>query len=435
MALKLKVMKQKRCFTLAITLSATIAVLCNCSAIAQNITTSFEDPTDKDTSDGQIMIQGLTPNTEYTLSYSQTSDKKKSLIGPKSITTDVNGILTIGDLSDGKYENFIITNGGTSKFIKTTIALKGVGVATQSTKFFGAGYANFTGIQDDNPTGFSQFFARLAQPLNAANGIKFNASIKERFIWFRNFIVQLTYANTDKFKLYSFDTLQDKYVNRLDLFSHAYFNGNLSLNIVTFVVPKYWKEKKGDMAHIYLDLITSMATTRVCDSSKGNTAETVKTYIVKNNILGLNLKAAFQNVFDTRFSIEAAAKSYYIFPSTSTFNYKLNPHVENIEDVYSAKNLNKPFTAEKNKPYVEFGVQVLYSTGANPPESGNQDKTSSNSNIFIRYNYITNFAKQAGKRYPNNFFQFQIGYSLDITKLFSNSSGSSTNDTKNENQQ
>jgi hypothetical protein len=386
------------------------------NGMSQTVSTTFTHPTDKDAENGTISIHGLKAGTTYQVAYKRNDTAVTAI----SLATDLNGTLVIRDLRKATYTDFSFQDGANSQIIKTTIKLAGTGIAVQTTKFFGAAYANFTGIQDDDPSGYAQFYARLSQPLNHASGISYKAGFWRRFLFARNFILQLTYGNTDNFKLYTYDTLGSRYANRLDLFSHSYFNGNLSLNLLTFVVPKNWKKNEGDMAHIYLDFFSSLAITNVIDTLKKNDPATSKSFNVKSNVFGLNLKAAFSNAFDTRFNIEVASRVLWLSPSSGSINSKLNPQQSDIPDLSNTLNTSKSLVAENNFPYAQFDVLVQYLTGNNAvTTTSNQDNnTISNSNIFLKYSYTTNTAKGFGKRYPNNYFQFQIGYALDISKLF-----------------
>jgi hypothetical protein len=110
----------------------------------------------------------------------------------------------------------------------------------------------------------------------------------------------------------------------------------------------------------------------------------------------------------------------WLSPSSGSINSKLNPQQSDIPDLSNTLNTSKSLVAENNFPYAQFDVLVQYLTGNNAvTTTSNQDNnTISNSNIFLKYSYTTNTAKGFGKRYPNNYFQFQIGYALDISKLF-----------------
>jgi len=66
------------------------------------------DPSGCGTVDGTITISGLTANTTYNLTYNLNG----SLVGPNSITTDINGDFIITGLSDGVYDNFTVDLNG-----------------------------------------------------------------------------------------------------------------------------------------------------------------------------------------------------------------------------------------------------------------------------------------------------------------------------------
>ena len=83
-----------------------------------------------------------------------------------------------------------------------------------------------------------------------------------------------------------------------------------------------------------------------------------------------------------------------------------------MRDIYLEQNLNKSFIAKTKQvsKYIGFEAVVLYNTAADP--------TASSSNVFLRYSYTSNYPSINSQRYPNNYFQFQLGYNLDITKIF-----------------
>ncbi len=302
-------------------------------------------------------------------------------------------------------------------------------IAVQSTKFFGAVYSNYTNIQDDDPANFTQYYARLSQPLNKGEGIDKSAKLGKRFIFLRNLAFQITYGNTDNFKLYTADFFNNRNVNRLDLLSHAYFNGTVDANIFTFVIPKIWKQHSGDMGHIYLDIMSSLAVTNVIDSfptatgntNPMNTNSNNQVYNIKSNIWGLNLKGHFNGVFNKNLNVDGGAKLFYVFPSSKIISPDLSPQSSDLSSYnsdsiykYTTKTqistLNSFLTTGKNViPYYTLDLMFSYNTGSTE---------NNNSNIFIRYQYTSNMIRSFSSNAPNNYWQFQIGYVLDITKVF-----------------
>lgn len=204
------------------------------------------------------------------------------------------------------------------------------------------------------------------------------------------------------------------HTNRLDLLAHAFYNGELALNIVTFILPNEWNGCKGDAAHLYVDFFSSFIATHVTDTFTKSDPSTLKTYIVESSIFGINAKAAFTT---PAFNIEAAAKIFEIHPWSSTVNPNLNVQTASESDVYLKQNTNKTFIRQSNPPYFQFDIMVQYNTGTLPAVSANQSKTASNSNVFLKFSHITNFANPTGNHYSNSYFQLQLGYALDITKL------------------
>jgi hypothetical protein len=192
----------------------------------------------------------------------------------------------------------------------------------------------------------------------------------------------------------------------MDLLAHAFFNGSVSLNIVTFIVPDDWTKSSGDVGHIYFDVFHSFIGTNLTDTFSANNPATLKTYPVYSSMFGLNLKAAF---LTEKWTINAVAQMFEIHPWSSTINPNLNVQTANVSDVYLTQNAKKSFIRGSNPPYFQFDVEVQYNTSAAASSTaGNQSTTTNNSNAFIRYSYAANFANPAGNHYPNNYFQLQL---------------------------
>lgn len=356
---------------------------------------------------GSITIGGLTANANYTVIYNIDSAVQPAVL----INATAGGNLTINNLEAGIYTGIILTPvaGGNAVNISQEIKLIDQCLAIQSVKFLATGYSNFVGVKDDNPTGFAQVYARLSIPIHRSYGIPKDASYIERLILFRNVFLQLTYGNTDKFKLYSFDSSQIRYVNRLDLVAHSYFNANLTFNILTFILPKtFGKHHTEDRMHIYLDAYTSLLLTDVTDSlKKADSAN--KSYNVKTPLYGFNLKGAWR---EKRWGLELSYKRYWVFPSANAFNTKMNPQSSNITDIFIPENVDRPLVSSEKKVHAYNSIEALvsYNTSSNPDKN--------ESNIFLRYAYNSNSPSIVSSRYSNNYFQFQLGYSLDITQIF-----------------
>lgn len=303
-------------------------------------------------------------------------------------------------------------------------------IGEQKTQFMTALFQNFTGIKDDAPSDFTQMYARLSQPLNKAEGIRSDATGGERFIPLRNIMFQLTYGNTDNFKMYTTNFFEKKYINRMDLYGRSYFNGSLNINLLTYLMPKTWSNHRGSMGHIYLDLISTLLVTNVTDTGTATTyfgePSYKKEYNIKTNLAGLSLKARFNNVFHTNFQIEINPKLIWLFPSTKSFTTNLSPQNADVatyhdsifryQNSYERATLDGFIEPGKNvKPFMATQVLIQYNTGHDEKDV---------SNIFIKYDYVSNFVGNNTKGYHNNFWQFQIGYSKDITDIFRKKDGS-----------
>ncbi len=282
-------------------------------------------------------------------------------------------------------------------------------IAVQQTQFFGAIYTNFTGIADDDPKDFTQYYAMLSQPLRKIYGI--NANEKKRFILLRNLFFQLTYGNTDKFKLYSFDSLNNKYVNRLDLFAHAYLDAKMSLNLMTFVFPTKRKPSYEDHSHVYLNGTLSFLSTNVSDSlTKDSSANTQS---VHSLMAGWDAAIKFEKIFSSNFQIQTGFKMFWIFTHTGTFNPLLNPQEVNVADRNNAQNVMKSIERKRNYPFYAIDALISYNISDDPEKN--------TSNVFLHYCSSSNLAKVFGANYPNYYFQFQFGVDLQISKLLGKS--------------
>lgn len=391
---------------------------------SQTFTATGKNPTDITVNDGQILLRGLASNTSYTVTYR----RNDTLMAAASYTSDINGVILIAGLREAVYSAFSVAHTAAgvtnTQNLVTSIKLEPDAIATQATKFFGAVYGNFTGIKDDTPESFWQVHARLSQPLRRLKGISNSATHRQRLIFARNFLAQLSYSNTSNFKTYTYDTLNDRYTNPMDLLAHAYFNGTLGLNVFTYIVPKF-PGRKGDLGHIYFDLFTSYVVSNVTDSLTKDDPASNKTYSVKSYLLGGNLKASFVG---SQWNIETSCKGFVTFPWSSAVNATLGPLTSDVRNISLAQNTDRKSFRSGNRFYTQFELHVQYNTGNLPEGSGGKEsKTSNNSNIFLRFTSTTNWAGLGSKFYPNNYWQIQLGYALDITRLFNGQAAPAAN--------
>jgi hypothetical protein len=295
-------------------------------------------------------------------------------------------------------------------------------IAVDSCTFLGAVYSNFTGIPDDNPGGFTSTYLRLSHSIFQPEGIADKAKFNQRWIALRNFMFELSYNNNNSnLKMYSLDTFGSKYSNRLDLYTHSYFSGSLYVNLLTFVLPKYphlfnrrsvndSNRHMGDGAHLYLDVLTNLSIANVIDTGKSSEIAPI-TYSVKTAMYGLGFKYKTTNgVSKTPFNIELGLQLFWLYTSSNSINSNLNAPYNSIGDINNLQNRSKTVLASSSNIYPYLALNVLIEYNTNP---GN-----SSSNIFIHYRYIDNYiADFSTTHYHNNFFEFQLGYALDLGKL------------------
>jgi hypothetical protein len=387
-------------------ITTTFVYIFSFTANAQ-VSVTFIEPVSSVINNGSIIVHGLTANTTYNII---TYERDGVTISLQNKTTASNSTdFTIDSLGNGIYNNIVFLHGTTQTVVPGLFILGRI--ASQSIKFLGAGYANFTGVADDDPSGFTQVYAMLSQPLNKIYGINSDANFSNRFIPLRNLFFQLTYGNTDKFKMYSYDTLNSKYVNRLDLLAHAYLDAKMSLNLLTLILPKKNHSTNGDLCHVYLNGTLAFLATNVTDTLTKDISATTKTYAVHSLMFGGDITGKFEKIFNSNFQIQIGFKMFCIYPSTSTFNPALNPQSTNVKDIYNAQNNLKSLEHRKSPLYYNLDGLISYNTASDPSKS--------TSNVFLHYSLTSNLAKTFGKNFANNYFQFQIGYALDISKILS----------------
>jgi len=362
-------------------------------------------PSNEKKDNGSITISGLKPaKGKYVVTYL----KDKAAQNPKGLKS-VDGDLTIQHLPSGTYSYIKILDQINSIGYTVTNSLTlvnendGTNVATQAIGFFGAVFTNYNGIVDNDPVGYTQFYGRLSVPTNRIQGIEPDSRGWKRIIPLRNFLLTFTYGNTDAYKLNTFNALNDRLVNRLDLYSHANINAGLYLNILTAIMPSRWFESEGDLGHIYLDLYSNFLATTVTDQS------TNTNYRVSSNLYGINLKANLNKNQSARFIPEIGFRVFRIYASSSSINSNLSPQNDNIDDIKLGQNANKSFVNGQTPTYLGVDAQIQYNTSDDPGNNA--------SNIFIKYSYNSNY-KNYGAYYPNNYYQLKIGYVLDIAKIF-----------------
>ena len=108
---------------------------------------SYANPSSCNLNDGSISIKGLPISRSYHVSY-----KLYDVCANTTVTSNGSGVLVINNLSIGTYTNFKLeSDTGGIQNVTGSVSLVGGKIATQITKFYGAAYANFTGIQDDDP--------------------------------------------------------------------------------------------------------------------------------------------------------------------------------------------------------------------------------------------------------------------------------------------
>ncbi|WP_165779268.1 PKD domain-containing protein [Brumimicrobium salinarum] len=95
-----------------------VTQLINVDATNPTFTLTANDPTICGGTDGEIIIDGLDPNTTFNLTYIQNG----TVMGPTSITTNVSGQYTIAGLPEGSYTDFLISLSTCSSCVGSDVA-------------------------------------------------------------------------------------------------------------------------------------------------------------------------------------------------------------------------------------------------------------------------------------------------------------------------
>jgi len=368
------------------------------------LTATCVQPVPANSATGSITVNGLTAGS-YTISYKR--DGVITNITPAVTIAAAATTYTLTGLTNGVYSDITFRSPVQTFVVPDIDTLSRV--AVQSTKFFGAVYQNFTGVPDDDPSNFTQVYAMLSQPLRKIYGINSDAKGSKRFILLRNLFFQLTYGNTDKFKLYSYDTLNTKYVNKLDLLAHAYLNAQMSFNLITFIAPQSTSPANGDLVHLYLNATLGFLSTNVTELLLKDSSVT-KTSAEHCITAGADITAKFNDIFNSKFQVQLGVKAFSIYAASSVFDPFMNPQSGTIPYISNAQNTSKTFERPGNPLYYNLDAKVSYNFTKKPGDNS--------SNLFLHFSSTTDLARASGKNYSNNYFQFQTGIVLDIPKLF-----------------
>jgi len=286
------------------------------------------------------------------------------------------------------------TVGDTS--LRDTITLNVHQLAAQQFQVSAALYNNIAGIPDNDPPGFTQYYAVASVPLNKADGIAVNSKGKQNYIWFRNLYFtpvfngsSLNYVPVDSVPVDS--THYERHVNSLDLYQYAYVKLPVNLNIFTRVVHNGGVDK----FHIYCDLLSGLMFTK-------DTSQSIGSHIIPSWLLGLTLAAKTKSDMKG-FTFNFGTSLFTINPWTNSVKGDLSMQYRNLNDTLLDSNRNKEKFDDHNW-YWKLEGNIMY--GVN-----------SSTTTYIHFNYINSF--MGGGNYTNSYFQIQLGVNVNIIDFFS----------------
>ncbi len=264
--------------------------------------------------------------------------------------------------------------------------------------FLGAVFSSFPGVTDDNPKGMVQDYFRFSIPLHSTH----RDSGKTKISLFHNLFIQLTTSliGTDNLTLSTLDSTisgtRNKFVNNLDLYHFASTIGKINLNLLDY--------QRWNGFTVYLDADFGIIRTNLTDSMP---KQTRTNFTVNSAIYGLNLKFMSYQA-QSKFNAEITGQLFWVNPATNSVTPGLNVEHSKLGDMQGS---SKPFffLNAQSEPFAGLDILFKYNTTSDPTNK---------SNIYLHFSAYDNFFSNRNLSYQNNFVQIQIGYALDISKLF-----------------
>ncbi|HMG83124.1 MAG TPA: SprB repeat-containing protein [Ferruginibacter sp.] len=346
----------------------------------------------------------------YTINGTETDTAKVELTQNKS---SGNKELILPKLTIGNYSNIKIipedANVGPVAVSKTfnlvldqLLSRKAIQIPSISAAIF----YNYSGIANDFPTGYTQYYISGSCGLRKKDGIPRDAKGNEKLIFFRSFYGSFSYTDPSAFSLKTVDLANNRHVNQLDLYTHANVNLSPNLNLLTYIISH--QGIFGDDAHLYLDANFSFLNTNVTDSVSSTV---FNTYSVKSHIIGLSVAIKSTNFLNAPLQLLATANIFGIYQNSNAVIYDLGTQYANISDTANAQNSSKKlFIGKRTTPYIGLSGELMYNINGVTKNSA--------SNIYLRFSFISNYADAAKSHYSNAFWSLQIGYLLSLDKLF-----------------
>jgi hypothetical protein len=344
----------------------------------------------------------LLPNLHLELTRSR-SEGSLLAFSVEVITESTNGTLTIFIPKTPTFILFgdsTINVAPTKTFTSTKTNKKINKIAKQdSLTITAALFNNINSLPDNDPQGFSQYYILASIPLRKLSGIPDTSHrFCDNIIWFRN--LYFTPAlNASSLNYVAVDSVKgDFHANRLDLLQYAYFKLPVNLNIATYI----YHQDSLDYYHIYLYLLEEMIFTKDTNRSLSSSS------IIPSNIWGFGISMKSESSVSRDFTLEASASIFQINPITNSLNADLNAQYRNLGDTAHSSNIHKQLLGN-DKTFFALEALIIY-------------HINSIASTYLHFNYVSKFPSSV--YYTNNYFQIQLGLSVDVLSFLRNFSGS-----------
>jgi hypothetical protein len=271
--------------------------------------------------------------------------------------------------------------------------LKGKGSAQKEIlKFRGMLFSDFVGLNDDQPNGLIQanFYFSYERP--------YDTKIYPKLVPLWNIVLlDFTFSKieNDKYELpvrYVSNDSTKGYLNRLDLYQYSNMKALSKINLATFIYPKYFK--------VHFDLIGAFYRTAINDSLKLSNIENLMSVAV-----GINAK--LRTEMDPKTKLSAELSYSYLLPNLFSNTYK---EIGGQQYFEHPGQIPQDFVDEELSGINIIDLIIRH-------KGDNAEK-------FLRISFCGNYFNKK-ENTPNIFYQFQLGLSLDLFKLFEGSMGSS----------
>lgn len=275
-------------------------------------------------------------------------------------------------------------------------------IATQdSLEIDAALFNNINSVPDNDPPGFSQYYISGSIPLRKIQGIPDTTrGFWKNMIVLRNLYITPT-LNASKLNYVPLDSMnKDYHANRLDLLQYAYFKVPINFNLATYI----YHCDSLDYYHVYLDFFAEWIFTKDTISSSG------LSNIITSIVYGPSIYYKSEKALSKDFTFEAGLSIFKIAPITNSINTDLAVQNRNLSSTVLLSNASKKLTAENDWFYSTEAFVIYWIT-----------KTTS---AYLHFNYTGTSPFTCN--YSNNYFQIQLGFSLNVTSILKNIGSSLT---------